>query len=353
MTKLLLVGEALGSREHLFEHGFVGSSGVELARMLGEVGLGPVPAEHPSELQMIKYWKEAKDKFDIDITNVFNAHPQDNKIELFFANAKDGGLLTHGPMTKGKFIRPDLLHHVEALWDLVATLRPNLTIAFGNTACWALIGETKIGTIRGTIKTSPKLGIKVLPTYHPAAVLRQWNLRTIVLTDLEKAKREAEFAHVERIKRFVTVEPTLDEIAEWLTRDASYYAVDIETRLNQISMIGFARSAHDAIVIPFIEERHTDWNYWKCAKDEILAWKLVDQLLRRNVPKIFQNGVFDLSWLLRAGLRPTMCDADTMLLHHSIFPEMLKGLGFLGSVYSDELSWKQMRTRGDNIKRDE
>jgi hypothetical protein len=45
---------------------------------------------------------------------------------------------------------------------------------------------------------------------------------------------------------------------------------------------------------------------------------------------------------------------DTMLLHHSLFPEMLKGLGFLGSVYTNEQSWKLMsRPKTDTEKRDE
>ena len=42
-----------------------------------------------------------------------------------------------------------------------------------------------------------------------------------------------------------------------------------------------------------------------------------------------------------------------MLLHHALYPEMLKGLGFLGSIYSEEIAWKSMRTKGDNLKRDE
>jgi hypothetical protein len=43
-----------------------------------------------------------------------------------------------------------------------------------------------------------------------------------------------------------------------------------------------------------------------------------------------------------------------MLLHHSLFPEMLKGLGFLGSIYTNEQSWKLMsRPKADTEKRDE
>lgn len=355
MTKIVLVGESWGQKELLFAHAFVGPSGVELAKMLAEVNLAPeLDIKFPSELDMIKYWKHAKNEADIDIANVFDYHPADNKIDLCFANPKEGGLTTLPALRPGKYVRPDLLFHVENLWRKLDEAKPNLIIAFGNTACWAILGEAKISVIRGTVKTSPRLGFKVLPTYHPSAVLHQWNLRTIVLSDLEKAKREAEFGTVKRIERWLTVEPTLGEIANWLDRPADFYAVDIETKFRkQISMIGFARSDTDALVIPFIDEQKPDWNYWSTIEEEMAAIRLADLALKKPVPKVFQNGIYDLTHLLTFGFRPTMCQDDSMLLHHALYPEMLKGLGFLGSIYSDEISWKQMRTKGDNLKRDE
>jgi len=43
-----------------------------------------------------------------------------------------------------------------------------------------------------------------------------------------------------------------------------------------------------------------------------------------------------------------------MLLHHALYPELPKGLGFLGSIYTNEASWKLMRReRSDTVKRDE
>lgn len=352
MTKIFLIGEAWGAREELFGHALVGSSGSELARMLAQAQLAPEPLDHPSELDMIQYWKHASRDQGIEIGNVFNCRPPDNKIEEFFTNSKDG-MSTLPPLRPGKYARPDLFWHLEKLWAKLEAAKPNLIIALGNTACWALLGESKISTLRGTLKMSPRLGIKVLPTYHPAAVLRQWNLRPIVIADLEKARQEAETGTIQRIERWVTVEPTIMEISRWIDLPAKYYAVDIETIQKQISMIGFARSAKDAIVIPFLDSRKPNWNYWSTHYEELWAWKLADKGLRKNVPKVFQNGIFDLSYLLRAGLRPTMCVDDTMLLHHSLYPEMLKGLGFLGSIYSNELAWKQMRVKGDNLKRDE
>jgi uracil-DNA glycosylase len=362
MAKIVLVGEAWGRNEALFSHAFVGSSGVELARMIGQSRLAPeIEIKYPSQLDMIAYWRKLKQNHGIEVLNVFDARPDDNEIEEYFTNAKEG-VKDLPPLKPGKYVRPELLFHIEKLWKTLEGLRPNLIIALGNTACWAVLGETKISAIRGTVKLSPRLGLKVLPTYHPRAVIKQWPLRTIVLSDLEKAAREAEFSEIRRIERWVTIEPDLDEIELWSNLPANFYAVDVETGINykdtfvpmgQITMISFARAHNDALVIPFADERKPGWNYWASPQDEKKAWRLVEKLCNRPVPKIFQNGIYDLSYMLRAGLRPVMCDGDSMLLHHALYPEMLKGLGFLGSIYSDEIAWKTMRTKGNNLKRDE
>lgn len=367
MARIVLVGEAWGAREALFEHAFVGSSGQELVRMMHAAGLAPpLPLKYPSELEMLKYWREVRQApWEIEIVNVFNIRPADNKVDLFFCSAREGGLTELGPHNRGKYLRPEFRHHITDLHRALFDAKPNLILALGNTACWAILGEVKISAIRGTIKFSDRFNCKVLPTFHPASVLREWPQRPIVINDFEKAAREADTRTVTRIERWLTIEPTLAEIEEWADRPASYYAVDIENPKKQLSkgkfaylhgqiaMIGFARSPHDAIVVPFFDPDKPGGNYWPTAREEVKAWKLADRLLSAPVPKVFQNGVFDLTHLLRTGFRPTMCDHDTMLLHHARYPEMRKGLGFLGSVYSDEIAWKQMAKSGNNLKRDE
>lgn len=363
MSKIILCGEAWGAKEDLFRHPFVGTSGAELARMLAEAGLAPPPIKFPSELDMIAYWARLGADHDISLANVFAARPEDNKIEHFFCPVKDSEAVTIlPPMSFGttkKYLRRCMLPHVEALWETIREARPNLVIALGNTSCWALLGESKITALRGVTKVSKRLAVKVLPIFHPAYILRVWKDRTIALADLQKALAEAEFPELRRIERWLTIEPSLAEIEEWITRDAAFYAVDIETAvddipLGQITMIGLARNPHDALVIPFADRRKANWNYWPNPSDELCAWRLAEKVLQRPIPKVFQNGTYDLSYLFRAGLRPTQCYGDTMLLHHSMFPEMLKSLGFLGSIYSREVNWKKMRTKGHNLmKRDE
>ena len=128
--------------------------------------------------------------------------------------------------------------------------------------------------------------------------------------------------------------------------------VDIETFRTQVTTIGFAPGAGIGLVIPFVDFRRSGRSYWPSNRDEFAAWKFVKGVLEDDqISKCFQNGLYDISFLWRSvGIKVRGAEHDTMLLHHSLQPESLKGLGYLGSVYTDERAWKHMRST--TIKQD-
>jgi hypothetical protein len=80
--------------------------------------------------------------------------------------------------------------------------------------------------------------------------------------------------------------------------------------------------------------------------------QLVATILRSPAPKVFQNGLYDLHYIWRTWrIAPRNCLHDTMLRHHAEYPELPKSLGFMGSVYTDELSWKLMRASATRTRR--
>lgn len=367
--RLLIVGEAWGENEAQARQPFVGTSGLELWRMLGEAMPELEPRLHQETARFaLRYgnawvrqrqqWLEAA---GIAFTNVLNLRPPANKLEALCATKKELGSVPYPlpPIARAQYLRPEYLPELDRLQAEIEASSPNLVVAAGNTACWALLRATNIGAIRGSVTYSvTRPQVKVLPCYHPAAVLRQWNWRTIVVADLMKAAREAEFAHIARPERRVLINPTLDEVHEWtaqtLANPPALMACDIETIWNQIRCIGFARSRAEAMVVPFVDNAHSSGSYWPTPGLELSAWSAVRSLLSSTIPKLFQNGLYDLQYIYRIGLRPQALQHDTMLLHHSLFPEMLKGLGFLGSIYTNEQSWKLMsRPKADTEKRDE
>lgn len=332
-AQVAIVGEAWGEQEERLGEPFVGQSGQELTRMLSEAGIA---------------------RRECFITNTLALRPPGNNIEALCVGKKELPLDYRRPHIKqGKYIPPEFLPEVERLRQELAAVGPNLVIALGNTACWALLDSVKISQIRGTVTRCILVpGLKVLPTYHPAAVLRNWSLRVIAVADFMKAAREAKFPEIRRPEREVLINPTLEELKAWAAVPAMRLACDIETASKMITCIGFARSPSEAIVIPFVDPDHPDHSYWPTAAVELEAWAVVRQLLEGPAEKIFQSGLYDLQYIARMGIRPKNCIHDTMLLHHSLYPELQKGLGFLGSIYTNEASWKLLRNN-DTLKKDE
>jgi hypothetical protein len=297
------------------------------------------------------------DRSQCFLTNVFNLRPTPtNDITNLCQSERSGAF---PPLAKGRYLRPEFFPEVHRVVGEIRQLRPNLVILCGNTACWAFLHTTGISKIRGTVTLSNVLPTqKVLPVYHPAAVLREYEIRPVTVADFIKARRESEFPEIRRPERTVYIEPTIEDMEWFYVRHilpAKRIAIDIETLGEQITCVGFAPSADHAICIPFHDPRKAGASYWPDEGTERRAWAWVRKVCHSPQPKTFQNGLYDLYFLWKSyGIAVKNCEDDTMLLHHSLQPESEKGLGFLGSVYTSESSWKLMRARGKTtIKKDE
>lgn len=381
-AKIALVGEAWGKQEAILKYPLVGQSGYLLAQMLHQAGIVPDCPKFDfqvSNAMMRAWWR----KQNIFTTNVFALRPEDNKIDNLCAKKAEVqeemeeiyGSNTSYPYNQlssgGKYIRPQYFHEVERLKLELSEVQPNITICLGGTALWALAGNGSISKLRGAVAPSSLVdGLKILPTFHPASVMRQWQQYTIVIADLMKAKRESEYKEIKRPKRWVLVNPTIEEVEnyinEMISSNPPLVGCDIETYKSQVEMISLSPSVDSALIVPFVNRDlyrdDSGWhsvrpgfNYWNTKEEEIRAWAAVQRFLASKVNKLWQNGAaFDLVRLRKIGLKISHNEHDTMLLSHSIYPEMQKGLGFLGSIHTDEASWKLMRIRGhEDLKREE
>jgi uracil-DNA glycosylase len=346
MTQIAIIGEAWGENEERERQPFVGAAGYELTKMLAEAGIH---------------------RADCFLTNVFNLRPPGlpelgpkgrNAVESL-CGGKETAIKGYPALIKGRYVHERYTEELVRLADELIHYDPNLVIACGNTPMWAMLGRTAVSKFRGTtaISTHTASGFKVLPTYHPSAVLRQWELRPVTVVDLIKAKRESTTPDMIRPEVEIHIPETVEEIHAFRSvhiDGAGTLAVDIETAGNQITCLGLAPNRGLAIVIPFYDPRGVGRSYWPTHKDELAAWRVIAEILSSPRPsKVFQNGMYDITFLWRAyGIKVMGAEHDTMLLHHALQPESLKGLGFLGSVYTDHGAWKQDR-RTATIKRDE
>ena len=333
-AKIVLVGDTPGEEEIKAGVPFVGTSGQELTRCLAEAGL---------------------DRDSLHLTNVFSERPPSNNLDFWMVKKKD---LPAGydlpPYAKGQYLCPSKAPLVQQFQAHLSALQPNLIVALGGTALWALTGLTGITNYRGAIVHSP--WGKILPTFHPTAILRAWGSRPILVADLNKARVHAESASYTRPSRRILIQPTIDEVEAFFEnylRNASLISTDVETKGGQITCVGFAPSPDVAVVIPFWDSTQPSGNYWSLA-DELRAWRIVRRVVSGPVPKLFQNGAYDIQYFLRSGIEVRAAEEDSMIQAHAMYPELPKSLGFLGSIHTDEPAWKLMkRKKADTVKREE
>jgi DNA polymerase len=147
-ARLMLIGEGPGAEEDLQGRPFVGKAGQLLDQILAAINL---------------------DRFTHTyIANVVKCRPPGNRAPK--------------PEEAGQCL-PWLYRQIELV-------SPDLIVLLGSTALQNLIDpEARITKMRGEWLVS-KSGIKIMPTYHPAALLRDMSKKRPVWEDFQKVRDE-------------------------------------------------------------------------------------------------------------------------------------------------------------------
>lgn len=329
-AKIMIVGEAPGEREVAEGQPFVGFSGQELSKMLQEAGIM---------------------RSECFITNVVRIRPPGNDINAFIAQRKSDISAQH-IMLRDKFVLPAVRDGFELLKREIEMCQPNVIIAFGNVALWALTGQWGITSWRGSVmECDLELALdykpKVVPTYHPASILRQWSWRQIAVHDLRRAASQSKFREVIRpdynhVIRpdYSTVLTILHQLYQQVCERPGKIAVDIETRAGHIACIGLAWTDRDALCIPIMCVERPD-GYWPIEQEAQITYALYQLLTHKNCEVIGQNFSYDAQYIYRHWHFLPNLKRDTMLAQHTLFSNLPKGLDFLSSMYCEHhLYWK-------------
>ncbi|WP_026487659.1 DNA polymerase [Caldanaerobius polysaccharolyticus] len=187
---------------------------------------------------------------------------------------------------------------------------PKVVIALGNAAVYALIGRANISDVHGTMNWCADVNAYVVPTYHPAAVLRSPSLYVDLIRDVKRA------ASLLTEKKYVTVSPdveyvtlhTYDHILELVERlkSVSEVAIDVETASNsKLLCIGLSWKCNTAVVVT--QEALADPR----------TVPLLDEALK-DKKLIGHNLKYDIQVLWRNGFTTPHVGADTMLMHYTL-----------------------------------
>lgn len=326
-ARIMIIGEAPGQQEILRREPFVGASGQELNKMLHEAGIM---------------------RSECFITNVCREMPPGGDVSLWTSKNKKQPA-PDWCQHQGLWVSPKVMSGLSMLSAEVSACSPNIIIAFGNVALWALTGEWGIKRWRGSLlQTSPTFGSrKVIPCYHPAYILRDWSARQITVQDLRRVRSQSEDAQLDAPNYSFIIRPSFDTAAKYLLdlrarleQDPVVISVDIETRAGHIACIGLALNTVEAICIPLMCVERQD-GYWSFDEEVDITRMLFNVLCHKNARVIGQNFIYDSQYIFRHWDFVPSFDSDTMLGHHSMFTRLPKGLDYLSSMYCEKHTyWK-------------
>lgn len=244
--------------------------------------------------------------------------------------------------TRAEMAGIDLSEQINELRTELSQLQPNIILALGGTALWALTGKYKIQKFRGSLMSG--MGFKTIGTYHPRDILYQegevmgyWN-KQIVAFDLIRAKKQSTSKELIRPTRNKIVCKNSAQLADFIKRHnhLSDLSVDIEARNCVPICIGLAFSKFEGLTVPL-------WNTGGISSipdsDLVSIWILLAELLASK-SIIGQNFGYDRDKIKRLGFIVNHLKSDTMLKAFTINPELPKNLAFLTSIYTEEPYYK-------------
>lgn len=343
-AKILIIGEAPGKDEEdyrdasgfLSPRPFVGKSGQLLTSLLHDAGLV---------------------RADIRFANVCPYRPPGNNIALWWPEKKNGKQVKKN-ITKdmvqydGDYFDPRVVAGIEELKSEIAATNPNVIVPLGNLSLWATTRNSGITKWRSSLLPgNPTRGIpattKIIPTIHPAAVLRNWEYKYLVVHDLRRAARWQSYEGYPRIEERFLVRPTYEQVSNTLDRllhlvrsSPTNLAIDIETSRRHLACLGIAWSKSDAICIPFIRSS-SPFHYWERDEEHDIIMRLRELLTHRNCRGLGQNWQYDYQYLAKYWGFEVNLYLDTMSEHHVQFAGLPKGLDFQSSLYRDvHVFWK-------------
>lgn len=146
-AKIMLIGEGPGKDEDLQGQPFVGAAGQLLDKILAAAEIKPE---------------------DVYIANVVKCRPPNNRVP----NKREASAC------------------LPWLWQQIEFIRPPIIVLLGSVALQNLISpDARITKMRGQWLQS-KSGIKIMPTFHPAALLRDPSKKRPAWEDFQKVRDE-------------------------------------------------------------------------------------------------------------------------------------------------------------------
>jgi uracil-DNA glycosylase family 4 len=283
------VGEAAGEEEIKNGYPFVGGAGSWLRSLCKSAGL---------------------DFERLSLVNVIGCHPPGNVFPTdskWHATARADGQ---------RGVEYCAEHH---LWPAIRKANKKRLIALGGSALKAITSREGITVWRGSplpLRGEESRGPRVIPTIHPAALMRQAKLSSAVVSDLRKTLT----IPPEHYNLF----PTIDEVQAF---DSTVFAFDFEwDSYGNVTLCGLTDRMYHCIVVPFVGAY---------VKELKRIFESAKALIGHNIIGA------DIAYIEQWGWDISGAEIhDTMLKQHLVQPDFPHNLGFVNSIFTNKPFWK-------------
>lgn len=310
-ARIFVVGEGPGLKEDVYGQPFVGPAGSLLKKLLQQAGV--------------------------------------DYRQIFFSN-----VIRCLPKGTTKAVREPEYEEIEAcapyLEQEIAVVKPTIIVPAGNVALRYILGakNVNITSKRGLEIWSEKYNCKIMPIFHPAAILRNPKYESVTIQDLVRINNSSSTKELSALGlgtyTIADTKEKLTELFHYLDTEEEI-AIDLETtgldwQKEQIISLGFSWKERTGWCLPLlntkVKEEDPTLRFW----DDATYLKVVDRLkkaLARPSKKIFHHGKFDIKHLTYHGFQVNNVYFDTMLVHHLLDEnaENLHGLKDCAWTYTD------------------
>lgn len=273
--------------------------------------------------------RNANIQFDLcNRSNVVKRRPISDDFALFYLDKK---------RTKPT---EELLWWRSLLMAELQQFKPNVVVACGNeplkALCSGLDGITKW---HGSILISDTVpGLKVIPTLHPAYIMRDnWEWYYILIRQLKRVAVESASPNIiqkETDDEFV-INPSFGAVLEFLSFISSSgapWTLDVETVGSSLRCFGLSSYARPrfALCVPIQRSTGPAWS----VVEEAGIWRALSETMRDNPLLENQNILYDLDYMLDFRCEPGGINFDPMTAMNVAYPEFDKGLDFTNMLYT-------------------
>ncbi len=220
----------------------------------------------------------------------------------------------------------------EALLYEISLINPKMIICMGKIALNTLFDYTKIDHYRGSVYKYKDIPTMIID--ESVVAMRNPEKEVIFNMDMYKAKRVYEGDYKEMEMDIIinpSYEQALDYIAD-IRNNHKRFSVDIELSSMQTACIGLGISPKDAMCINF---RDAKTNRFTAEQEFNIVKQFAFLTDQKDTFVIAQNGNFDSYFMGYKDHCTFKVDFDTLLAHHTLYPKLPHGLGFLVSQYLD------------------